>query len=329
MKCKHCGSEWTTSASKSITLQNCPFCGKPLKEPSKKQFDTIEDVLKEILRLQDVKVFQHTNRTLAIFADIAPHMVKEKRILRYFLECNGSSMLLGLQEESVQKQRGQYEKVVALMRDDYFISESAAKSVCNAFWSAVYDVPSPAVAPSDASTQNTASQPQPEQENSEIWFQQGKAYETGGFFLGTTILQDLSKAFSYYEKAARSSGNTGEELLSMLERRLDNVVYRLGFAQTRRQARQLATHGHFTVNGQRVDIPSFQVKVGDVIEVREKSRSSVMFKKLVGEDAAVVNVPKWLESAKGSLRGTVVAMPARDDIDFPVEEHLIVELYSK
>ena len=140
----------------------------------------------------------------------------------------------------------------------------------------------------------------------------------------------LEKQFrSYYEKATRMQGKAGENLLMLCERRLDNVVYRLGFAQTRRQARQLATHGHFTVNGQRVDIPSFQVKVGDVIEVREKSRSSVMFKKLTGEDAAVVNVPKWLESAKGSLRGTVVAMPARDDIDFPVEEHLIVELYSK
>ena len=140
----------------------------------------------------------------------------------------------------------------------------------------------------------------------------------------------LEKQFrSYYERASRMQGKAGENLLILCERRLDNVVYRLGFAQTRRQARQLATHGHFTVNGQRVDIPSFQVKVGDVIEVREKSRSSVIFKKLTGEDAPVVNVPKWLESAKGSLRGTVVAMPARDDIDFPVEEHLIVELYSK
>ena len=124
-------------------------------------------------------------------------------------------------------------------------------------------------------------------------------------------------------------GKAGENLLTLCERRLDNVVYRLGFAQTRRQARQLATHGHFTVNGQRVDVPSFQVKVGDVIEVREKSRSSVMFKKLLGEDAPVVTLPKWLESAKGSLRGTVVALPVRDDVDFPVEEHLIVELYSK
>ena len=140
----------------------------------------------------------------------------------------------------------------------------------------------------------------------------------------------LEKQFrSYYEKAERMHGKAGENLLTLCERRLDNVVYRLGFAQTRRQARQLATHGHFTVNGQRVDVPSFQVKVGDVIEVREKSRSSVMFKKLLGEDAPIVTVPKWLESAKGSLRGTVVALPARDDVDFPVEEHLIVELYSK
>ena len=98
---------------------------------------------------------------------------------------------------------------------------------------------------------------------------------------------------------------------------------------TRREARQLVTHGHFTVNGQRVDIPSFLVKVGDVIEVREKSRSSVKFKRLLGEDAPVVNVPKWLDHAKNTLQGKVVALPVRDDIDFPVEEHLIVELYSK
>ena len=133
----------------------------------------------------------------------------------------------------------------------------------------------------------------------------------------------------YYEKAARMPGKTGENLLTLIERRLDNVVYRLGFAMTRREARQLVTHGPFTVNGQRVDIPSFLVKVGDVIEVREKSRSSVKFKRLLGEDAIQVNVPKWLDHAKNTLQGKVVAMPARDDIDFPVEEHLIVELYSK
>ncbi|OUQ78341.1 30S ribosomal protein S4 [Flavonifractor sp. An100] len=133
----------------------------------------------------------------------------------------------------------------------------------------------------------------------------------------------------YYEKASRMQGKTGENLLTLIERRLDNVVYRLGFAQTRREARQLTTHGHFTVNGQRVDIPSYLVKPGDVIEVREKSRSSVKFKRLLGEDAPVVNLPKWLDRAKNTLQGTVVAMPTRDDIDFPVEEHLIVELYSK
>ena len=133
----------------------------------------------------------------------------------------------------------------------------------------------------------------------------------------------------YYEKASRMQGKTGENLLTLIERRLDNVVYRLGFAMTRREARQLTTHGHFTVNGQRVDIPSYLVKPGDVIEVREKSRSSVKFKRLLGEDAPVVNVPKWLDRNKNTLQGTVVAMPTRDDIDFPVEEHLIVELYSK
>ena len=140
----------------------------------------------------------------------------------------------------------------------------------------------------------------------------------------------LEKQFHmYYEKANRMQGKTGENLLTLIERRLDNVVYRLGFAKTRREARQLTTHGHFTVNGQRVDIPSYLVKVGDVIEVREKSRSSVKFKGLVGEDAPVVNLPKWLDRAKNTLQGTVVTLPTRDDIDFPVEEHLIVELYSK
>ena len=140
----------------------------------------------------------------------------------------------------------------------------------------------------------------------------------------------LEKQFRlYYERAEKMPGITGENLLAILEQRLDNVVFRLGFGMTRREARQLVNHGHFTVNGQRVDIPSFLVKVGDVIEVREKSRSSVKFKRLLGEDAIQVNVPKWLDHAKNTLQGKVVAMPARDDIDFPVEEHLIVELYSK
>ena len=114
-----------------------------------------------------------------------------------------------------------------------------------------------------------------------------------------------------------------------MERRLDNVVYRLGFAMTRREARQLVGHGHFTVNGQRVDIPSYLVKAGDVIEVKESSRSSAKFKRLTGEDAPTVLVPKWLERDKNALKGTVLQMPTREDIDLPVEEHLIVELYSK
>ena len=140
----------------------------------------------------------------------------------------------------------------------------------------------------------------------------------------------LEKQFRmYYEKATRMTGKTGENLLSLLERRLDNVVFRLGFARTRRDARQLTTHGHFTVNGQRVDIPSYLVKPGDVIEVKEKSRSSVKFSELLGENAPMVVTPKWLERSKNSLQGTVLAIPARDDIDYEVEEHLIVELYSK
>ena len=140
----------------------------------------------------------------------------------------------------------------------------------------------------------------------------------------------MEKQFrSYYEKAARMPGKTGENLLVLVERRLDNVAYRLGFAMTRREARQLVGHGHFTVNGQRVDIPSYLVKVGDVIEVREKSRASVKFKGLVGEDAPMVTTPKWLEFDAANMIAKVVAIPTREDVTLPVEEHLIVELYSK
>ena len=140
----------------------------------------------------------------------------------------------------------------------------------------------------------------------------------------------LEKQFhSYYEKAIRMPGETGENLLILVERRLDNVVYRLGFAMTRREARQLVNHGHFTVNGRKVNIPSYLVKVGDVIEVKESSRQSVKFKRFVGEDAIIVNVPQWLSKEKNSLSGTVTKLPAREDIDLPIEEHLIVELYSK
>ena len=134
---------------------------------------------------------------------------------------------------------------------------------------------------------------------------------------------------SYYEKAMRMPGETGENLLVLVERRLDNVVYRLGFAMTRREARQLVNHGHFTVNGKKVNIPSYLVKVGDVIEVKEQSRQSVKFKRFVGEDAIIVNVPQWLEKERNTLKGTVTKLPAREDIDLPIEEHLIVELYSK
>lgn len=132
----------------------------------------------------------------------------------------------------------------------------------------------------------------------------------------------------YYEKAERKQGITGEILLQELERRLDNVVFRMGFANTRREARQLVNHGHFTVNGKRVNIPSFQVKPGDVVAVCEKSRTTTKFKSLLEENGKKA-CPKWIEKANDAFEGKVVAMPARDDIDYEVAEHLIVELYSK
>lgn len=139
----------------------------------------------------------------------------------------------------------------------------------------------------------------------------------------------LEKQFhTYYLKAERKPGVTGELLLQELERRLDNVVFRLGFANTRREARQLVNHGHFTVNGRRVNIPSFQVKPGDVVAVCEKSRSTAKFKALLEENGKQT-APKWMDKAKDSFEGKIVAMPARDDIDYDVAEHLIVELYSK
>lgn len=140
----------------------------------------------------------------------------------------------------------------------------------------------------------------------------------------------LEKQFrAYYEKAARMKGNTGDELMTLLERRLDNVVFRLGLAATRREARQLVNHGHFTVNGKRVNIPSYLVKEGEVIAVCDKSRSSAKFKKMV-EDDRFVAAPKWLGKNKNApLEGKVIAMPQRDDIDFDVAVNLIVELYSK
>ena len=133
---------------------------------------------------------------------------------------------------------------------------------------------------------------------------------------------------NYYEKAARQEGNTGDNLLTLVERRLDNVVYRLGFANSRRQARQLVNHGHFTVNGSRVNIPSYLIKTGDVVAVCEKSVSNAFFKALKEADTFVA-APKWLDRDKNALTGKVVAMPTKADIDFDIAVHLIVELYSK
>ena len=139
----------------------------------------------------------------------------------------------------------------------------------------------------------------------------------------------LEKQFRlYYERAEKMPGITGENLLAILEQRLDNVVFRLGFGMTRREARQLVNHGHVTVNGRKVNIPSFQVKPGMVISLTEKGKSMQKIKDNI-EDNAFRAAPKWIEYDKNNLTAKIVAVPARDDIDMPIEEHLIVELYSK
>lgn len=133
---------------------------------------------------------------------------------------------------------------------------------------------------------------------------------------------------SYYVQAAKQEGVAGANLLSLVERRLDNVVYRIGLASSRKEARQLIRHAHFTLNGKKVDIPSIILKVGDVVALKEKSRSSEKFK-VLAEQMAVVITPKWLEVDKDNFSCKMVAIPERDDIDFPFEEQLIIELYSK
>ncbi len=133
---------------------------------------------------------------------------------------------------------------------------------------------------------------------------------------------------SYFEMAERRPGQTGENLLAILETRLDNVVYRLGFAMSRAEARQLVSHGHITVNGKRVNIPSFLVKPGMIISLRERSRNLEKIKSNV-EANAFRQPPKWLEYDANNMIVKVVGVPQREDIDLPIEEHLIVELYSK
>ncbi|MBQ3124012.1 MAG: 30S ribosomal protein S4 [Clostridia bacterium] len=139
----------------------------------------------------------------------------------------------------------------------------------------------------------------------------------------------LEKQFKkYYVMATKQSGITGQNLLQILESRLDNVVFRLGLANTRREARQIVNHGHILVNGNKVDIPSYLVKAGDVVAVREKSKSSVRIKEIVEANEKRI-IPKWLSMDKNKLEGRVLQLSDREDIDYDVQEHLIVELYSK
>ncbi|CDE17119.1 MAG: 30S ribosomal protein S4 [Eubacteriales bacterium] len=139
----------------------------------------------------------------------------------------------------------------------------------------------------------------------------------------------LEKQFrSYYEMAAKKEGQTGENLLCLLERRFDNVVYRMGLAESRKEARQLVLHSHFTINGKKADIPSIIVKKGDVIALSDSSRDSEKIKSLLElMDNKVF--PSWLDVDKANAKATVANLPTREDIDFPFQEHLIVELYSK
>ena len=132
----------------------------------------------------------------------------------------------------------------------------------------------------------------------------------------------------YYKAAEKKEGMTGENLLILLERRLDNAVYRMGMASSRKEARQLVLHGHFTLNGKKATIPSMQIKPGDVIAVKESSRENAKIKELA-ETAASAVKPKWIEFTESALSAKIVAMPAREDIDFEINEQLIVELYSK
>ena len=139
----------------------------------------------------------------------------------------------------------------------------------------------------------------------------------------------LEKQFAkYYVMATKMNGVTGECLLQILESRLDNVIYRMGLANTRREARQIVNHGHVTVNGKRVDIPSYLVKPGEVISLRESSRNADRMKDIVERNSNRL-VPKWIDMNKDTLEGKIIALADREDIDFPVEEHLIVEYYSK
>ena len=139
----------------------------------------------------------------------------------------------------------------------------------------------------------------------------------------------LEKPFrNYYTKAEKMEGQTGENMMILLERRLDNVVFRMGFGRTRRETRQMVDHKHILVNGKCVNIPSYLVKAGDVIEVKEKAKSSQRYKDALEVTAGRL-VPAWLDVDQENLRGTVKEMPSRDEIDVPVNEMLIVELYSK
>lgn len=166
--------------------------------------------------------------------------------------------------------------------------------------------------------------------------QQRKASKTTDYYLQLREKQKTKQIYGllerqfrgYFRKAAKSKGITGEILLQMLERRLDNAVYRSGFAQSRAEARQLVRHGHFMVNGKKVDLPSFLVKEGDMIEIRDRSREYLRIKEAIANIENKV-IPSWIEVEKDNYKARVVSLPTRDEVPLPISEQLIVELYSK
>ena len=199
MKCNHCGAQWSVSKEISSQLTSCPFCGAPLfeKEPA---LATIEDVLREIIRLEGVEVLRNGNRMISFFSDLAPHMTKERRVLRYFVDCNGNTLFLDVRNAKAADQRLRYQQVVYRMCNDLYIAEKAAQQVCSAFWSAVYgDMP---IGEPTAPPKPSAPPTPPPAPDAESLYQKGAAYYNGGTANGKPIAQDFAKALPYLRQAA-------------------------------------------------------------------------------------------------------------------------------
>lgn len=228
MKCKHCNSEWSVAAELASKMVTCPFCGKPLVTEKKKELDSIEAVLQEITRLQGQDVLANGSQMTAYFTDIAPKLVRERRLLRAFTDCKGNQIILEARTAQVQDRRQYYEQAVLRMCEEYFIAENAARMMCGAFYQAVFGeaveeppVPSPKKQP-ETPIQSQKKQPvQPPKKKpapppedpvsklpAETIFRYGKVYENGGMLNGQDVKPDLDLAIKYYEMAAQK-GSAG------------------------------------------------------------------------------------------------------------------------